>query len=106
MLQFQCNDVNTAIQELVSLQSKQTELSSLLINQQKISHLQVKEPPVFSGDYFEYQAFTTAFDSIISRNVPSDRDRLYFLDKYMKGKVNELRQCVQKGLDVARRALW
>jgi len=88
--QFQHNNVNTAIQELVSLQAKQTKLSSLLINQQKISHLPVKDPPVFSGDYFEYPAFTTAFDSIISRNVPSDRDRLYFLDKYTKGKANEV----------------
>ena len=87
---LQRSDVNTAIQELVSLQAKQTELSSLIINQQKISHLPVKEPPVFSGDYFEYPAFTTAFDSIISRNVPSDRDRLYFLDKYTKGKANEV----------------
>jgi len=88
--QFQRNDVNTAIQELVSLQAKQTELSSLLINQQKISHLLVKEPPVFSGDYFGYPTFTTAFDSIISRNVPLDRDQLYFLDKYTKGKANEV----------------
>lgn len=87
---LQGSDVNTAIQELVNLQAKQTELSSLIINQQKISHLPVKEPPTFSGDYFEYPAFTTAFDSIISRNVPLDRDRLYFLDKYTKGKANEV----------------
>ena len=60
VLQIQGNDVNTAIQELVSLQAKQTKLSSSIINQQKISHLLVKEPPVFSGDYFKYPAFTTA----------------------------------------------
>ena len=72
--------MNTTLQEIVSLQAKQAELSSLIINQQKISNLPVKEPPVFSGDYFEYPAFVTAFNSIICSNVPSNRDRLYFLD--------------------------
>ena len=69
---------------------KQAELSSLIINQQKISSLPVKEPPVFSGDYFEYPAFVTAFDSIICSNVPSNKDRLYFLDKYTRGKANNV----------------
>ena len=88
--QFQSNDANTTLQEIVSLQTKQTELSTLIVNQQKMSHLPVKEPPVFSGDYFEYPAFVTAFDSIISSNVPSNRDRLYFLDKYTSGKANDV----------------
>ena len=88
--QFQSNDVNTTLQEIVSLQAKQTELSTLIVNQQKMSHLPVKEPPVFSGDYFEYPAFVTAFDSIISSNVPSNRDRLYFLYKYTSGKANDV----------------
>ena len=88
--QFQENGVNTTLQEIVSLQAKQAELSSLIINQQKISSLLVKEPPVFSGDYFEYPAFVTAFDSIICSNVPSKKDRLYFLDKYTRGKANNV----------------
>jgi len=84
------NEVNSAIQEIVSLQANQTELSTLIINQQKISHLHVKELPLFSGDYFEYPAFETAFDSIISSKVPSDTDQLYFLDKYTWGKANDV----------------
>ena len=32
----------------------------------------------------------TAFDAIISTNVPLDRDRLFFLDKYTKGKANDV----------------
>ncbi|XP_078347357.1 uncharacterized protein LOC144632559 [Oculina patagonica] len=87
---FQNSDVNTALQELVTLQAKQTELSSLIINQQKITNLPVKEPPVFSGDYFEYPAFVAAFESIICSNVPSNKDRLYFLDKYTRGKANQV----------------
>jgi len=65
-------------------------LSSLIINQQKVSNPPVKELPVFSGDYFEYPAFVTAFDSIICSNLPSNRDCLYFLDKYTKGKANDV----------------
>lgn len=78
------------LKELVALQAKQTELSSLLIQQHKISHLPAKEPPVFAGDALEYTAFISAFDSIISINVSSNRDRLYFLEKYTRGKANEV----------------
>ena len=37
----------------------------MIISQQKTTHLPVKEPPIFSGDPFEYPAFITAFDSIM-----------------------------------------
>ena len=42
-------DIGVALNHLVNLQTKQTELNSLLINQQKAVHLPVKELPVFSG---------------------------------------------------------
>ena len=82
-------DIEATLSHLVSLQAKQTELSLLLINQQKTVHLPVKEPPVFSGDSFEYPAFITAFDSIIASNVHTDKDRLFFLEKYTSGSANE-----------------
>ena len=50
----------------------------------------MKEPPVFNGDPFEFPSFVTAFDAIISENVPTDRDRLYFLEKYTTGKANDV----------------
>ena len=53
------------MREIVNLQAKQAELSSIIINQQKTTHLPIKEPPIFSGDPFEYPAFITAFDSIM-----------------------------------------
>lgn len=87
----QCLDINTAtLRELVGLQAKQTELSSLLINQQKTSNLPVKEPPVFAGDPFDYPSFIAAFDSIICDKVSSNKDRLYFLEKYTKDKANDV----------------
>ena len=82
-------DNGTTPSHLVSLQAKQTELSSLLINQQKAVHLPVKESPVFAGDSFEYPAFITAFDSSIANNVHTNKDRLFFLEKYTSGSANE-----------------
>ena len=78
------------LRELINLQAKQAEISLLLVEQQKRNGLPAEEPPVFSGNAFDYPAFTTAFDSIISGNVQSNRDRLYFLDKYIVGKANEI----------------
>ena len=78
------------LRELINLQTKQAELSMLLVEQQKRNGLPAKEPPTFSGNAFDYPAFTTAFDSIISENVQSNRDRLYFLDKYTVGNANEI----------------
>ena len=88
--QYVSPDISATIREIVNLQAKQAELSSMIISQQKFTHLPVKEPPIFSGDPFEYPAFITAFDSIISANVPSHRDRLFFLNKYTKDKANEV----------------
>ena len=82
-------DIGIALDHLVSLQAKQTELSSLLVNQQRAAYLPVKEPPVFSGDSFEYPAFVTAFDSIIGNNVHTEKDWLFFLEKYTSGSANE-----------------
>ena len=79
-----------ALKELITLHAKQAELSTLLVQQQRASQLPAKEPPVFTGDAFDYPAFTSAFDSIISSNVQSNRDRLYFLEKYTRGKANEV----------------
>ena len=78
------------LRELINLQAKQAEISLLLVEQQKRNGLPAKELSVFSGNAFDYPAFTTAFDSIISGNVQSNRDRLYFLDKYTVGKANEI----------------
>lgn len=78
-----------ALNTLANLQVKQTELGSLLVDQQRSFNLPIKEPPVFSCDYFEYPSFITTFDSIIASKVQTDKDRLFFLEKYTEGKANE-----------------
>ena len=86
----QSSSISFALNQLVSLQAQQTQLSSAIVNQQRSFHLPVKEPPTFSGDSFQYPAFVTAFDSIITANVPADKDKLFFLEKYTTGKANEV----------------
>ena len=78
------------IQEIVKLQTKQTELSALIAEQQRISSLPVQEPPTFSGNYFGYPIFMRAFETIIEARVTSDKERLYFLNKYTTGKANDV----------------
>ena len=79
----------SAIRELISLQEKQTELSALIANQQKISSLPVQEPPVFSGNSLDYPTFVRAFDAIIESKVESNKNKLFFLNRYTTGKANE-----------------
>ncbi|KAK3712760.1 hypothetical protein QZH41_011076 [Actinostola sp. cb2023] len=87
----QCTNFNDAtLRELIKLQERQTELSEMLANQQRISSLPVQEPPTFNGDFFEYPTFVRAFEAIIENKVSSDRDRLYFLNKYTVGKANDV----------------
>ena len=77
-------------QEIVKLQTRQTELSTLIAEQQRISSLPVQEPPTFSGNYFDYPIFMRAFETIIETRVTADKERLYFLNKYTTGKANDV----------------
>ena len=77
------------MERLINIQDKQMELTAQLVNQQRINSLPVQEPPVFSGNAFDYPAFITAFDAIILNNVRKESDKLYFLNKYTVGKANE-----------------
>ena len=80
----------TTLRQLAEVQTRQAELSALLTKQHVTNHLPVKEPPTFNGNVFDYPAFITAFDSIICDNVSTDKDRLYFLNKYTVGQANEV----------------
>ena len=42
------------------------------------------------GNALDYPAFATAFDSTVSKNVQSNKYRLYLFNKYTVGKANEI----------------
>ena len=59
-----------------------------MLNKQHVTnHLPVKEPSTFNRNVFYYSAFITASYSIICDNVSTDKDRLYFLNKYTVGHI-------------------
>ena len=82
------NDI--ALQEMIKLQAKQTELSAMIAEQQQRQSLPVQEPPIFNGNSFDYPAFIRAFEVIIESRVKENTERLYFLNKYTTGKANEI----------------
>ena len=55
--------------DLLKLRERQTELSAMIANQQRTSLLPVQEPPMFSGDYFDYPIFIRAFETMIESKV-------------------------------------
>ncbi|XP_074648981.1 uncharacterized protein LOC141904301 [Tubulanus polymorphus] len=83
---------------LVSLQQRQTQNQMQAIErmmfQQSIAanSLMLPNPdvPLFSGDPMEYYYFIRAFESLIESRVTDSRTRLYYLNQYTKGEVNEL----------------
>ena len=75
---------------MIKLQAKQTELSFLIAEQQKISSLPVQEPPMFNGNFFDYPSFIRALETIIEACISDDKGRLYFLNKYTSGKANDI----------------
>lgn len=81
---------DSILQQMVKLQAKQAELSAQFVSQQRASTLPAQEPPVFSGNYFDYPTFIAAFEAMIDKKVDSQRDRLYFLCKYTSGKAHEV----------------
>ena len=76
--------------ELIKLQEKQAELTALIASQQRMSSLPSQEPPTFSVEYLKYPVFIQAFEAIIETKVNNDKDILYFLSKFTKGKANEV----------------
>ena len=84
------NSSQVVLQEMIKLQAKQTELSFLIAEQQKISFLPVQEPPMFNGNFFDYSSFIRAFKTIIEARVSDDKGRLYFLNNYTSGKANDI----------------
>lgn len=62
---------------------------------------------IFFGNLFEYLVFVIVFDSIIVVNVFVDKDKLFFLEKYMIGKVNKVvKGFLVMNLDMVYSEVW
>ena len=61
-----------------------------LAKQQVLNSLPQQQPPVFSGNYFDYPYFVSAFDSLIEAKVDDLKQRLYFLNQFTSGEAREM----------------
>ena len=61
-----------------------------LVKQQALNSLPKQQPPVFTGNYFDYPYFITAFESLIESRVEDPQQRLYYLGQFMNGEAREV----------------
>ena len=66
-----------------------TAVVKLVAEQQRMSLLPAQQPPIFSGNHFEYAAFISAFESLIECRVSDPKQRLYYLSQYTSGDAKE-----------------
>ncbi|XP_071819881.1 uncharacterized protein [Apostichopus japonicus] len=88
----------------------QTEISRMMIDQQKLVSLPRRELQIFDGKVQDYRAFIAAFEHNIEQLTDNNQDRLYYLQQFTSGRPRELvRSCMGKdpkrGYEQARREL-
>lgn len=78
--------------DLTNILQRQTDLTDLLVIQQKESKLPQREVPMFDGNPLTFRSFMKAFKHNIEDKTNSNEDRLYFLEQYTVGQPKELVQ--------------
>ena len=61
-----------------------------LVKQQALNSLPKQQPSVFTGNYFDYPYFITAFESLIESRVEDPQQRLYYLNQFTNGEAREV----------------
>ena len=85
---------------LVSIMTRQNEITAMLVQQQSLSSLPNREIQVFDGDPLLYHAFMRAFEHNVEEKTSDARDCLHFLVQYTRGQPRELvRSCQQMAAD-------
>lgn len=80
-------------EELLSIMSRQTEITVALMNQQLSMTLPPRDIPIFDGDPLKYRAFIKAFEHGVEKKAPA-ADSLYYLEQFTQGQPRELvRSC-------------
>ncbi|XP_028407542.1 uncharacterized protein LOC114530160 [Dendronephthya gigantea] len=61
-----------------------------LAKQQVLNSLPKQQPPMFSGNYFDYPYFINSFESLIESKVEDPKQRLYYLNQFTSGEAREV----------------
>lgn len=101
---------NTDTNELYKVMKRQTDITELLVKNQRLSCLPQRDIPLFHGDPLEFRPFIKAFDHAIHSRTENDADKLYFLEQYTRGEPRDLIKSCQhmpasRGYDQALRLL-
>ena len=75
--------------EISSRTDELTSVVKLVTEQQRMSLLPAQQPPVFSGNHFDYASFISAFESLIECRVSDPKQRLYYLSQFTSGDAKE-----------------
>ncbi|XP_014834503.1 PREDICTED: uncharacterized protein LOC106912190 [Poecilia mexicana] len=79
--------------ELLTIMSRQTEITAALVKQQQSMTLPPRDIPVFDGDPLQYRTFIKAFEQGVEIKA-TKADCLYYLEQFTKGQPRELvRSC-------------
>ncbi|KAI2668803.1 hypothetical protein H4Q32_005610 [Labeo rohita] len=80
---------------VLNVLQKQQQITELLIQQQKASHLPPCEIPIFDGDPLQFNSFMKTFQFCVEDKTNNKGDCLYFLERYTKGRPKEIvRSCM------------
>jgi len=75
--------------EISSRTDELTAVVKLVAEQQRMSLLPAQQPPVFSGDHFDYATIISAFESLIECRVSDSKQRLHYLSQFTSGAPKE-----------------
>lgn len=81
-------------EDLLTVMQRQNEITSALVQQQRLSSLPVRDIPLFDGDPLQYISFMRAFEQGVQEKA-SNSDCLYYLEQFTRGQPRELvRSCL------------
>ena len=75
--------------DLLIVMQRQNEITSALVQQQRLSSLPARDIPLFDGDPLQYISFMRAFEQGVEEKA-SKGDCLYYLEQFTRGQPREL----------------
>lgn len=85
--------------DLLSVMHKQNEITSSLVQQQRLLSLPARDIPLYDGDPLQFISFMRAFEQGVEEKA-SKSDCLYYLEQFTRGQPRELvRSCLHMNPD-------
>ncbi len=76
--------------EFQRVMQRQTDITEMLVKNQRQSSLPQRDVPLFHGDPLEFRSFMKAFEHAVESRADNSADKLYFLEQYTRGEPRDL----------------